>query len=1040
MATKRRRLKTKNKKKNNKTRKVGGINLVKELWGTDDAEDAAAKQKKKEEEGIELQDLGAIKSDSIRNAVLLPQIYSKGVSLSNRLNEADAAAQDPIGNADELNRFLDEASKSENKEELVEEDKTNEAQSEPVSVDIAKIAREVSLAAREAADALEAMKVDVKKADLIGDEVILDAASGTEEEEKVLIPEAPPMANSSEDEEEQLAESAAYPNAASKTEPSEVLDEIINDFKNLTSSMKDATTIEEITTINQKGEGVNELGDKYINALKLRVVNARHETIRKKLRPLITNKGKNIKAAFEEFQNAKKQKEAELNEVEIVDDDKLMEKLETGIAKQDKEEKELIENINKLADIEALGVAAGNVADAIREVAIKLKPNEDKGTVAPMPSVVTLPNSDEDADNLSLVLRKPDVLKAESGIEETMGECPSANIEITEEEDGAFSFKGMTEPKNKGDCKNKRTLLTLYPDRNKGCKDKATEKFQNFKNFCQRFEEPESSDTESSDEESSDTESSDTDSSDEESSGAKPQPDPLLQVTAPLPGAAIIDPATKIKQIKTIVNPAIQNLLSKLSPVSDQLRKQVTDYKKYTELLTTHHPNSKSGGGSPAKPTMAQLAQNVMENGFIIGIERPVDDETYKAYEYSNYKIFADELLKSTEPGAKTVLTDFKENEMKYRKAIATKLTDNEKMRLVVDSLYHLEEDTNGGSIIIRNYAIHTTKGTVPEIMERYKDVTFLREQRIELQREILRILKTKNQLTNSDYIKYMTLKELFEWLKPKYVLRQYKLEGDPQTPLFSSFGEDFIKKIFSGRAKTMKDLEYSIDALINKKIIAYDPGSDNGLIDNLKCYKKGKPKCNEIEYLELEKFPEQLKALILADENSSTSPQYKEISELAKLILADYTKKYAKKYTRKNQKPLMQNMTLKNQPKPAPKPVIIRPKFNVAIESDLKMIGYDKVKIPNPTPILITINKTGLTINNEVVDTKDKWDAVREMYLGYGKSQDDFKLPTYTNGELRFIIDTQAQKIAVYINKGKEILINNMKQLEELRSALNKA
>jgi hypothetical protein len=352
-------------------------------------------------------------------------------------------------------------------------------------------------------------------------------------------------------------------------------------------------------------------------------------------------------------------------------------------------------------------------------------------------------------------------------------------------------------------------------------------------------------------------------------------------------------------------------------------------------------------------------------------------------------------------------------------------------MRLVVDSLDGLENDATGGSIIIRNYAIHTTKGTVPEIIERYKDVTFLRERRIELQREILRILKTKNQLTNSDYIKYLTLKELFEWLKPKYVLRQYKLEGDPQTPLFSSFGEDFIKKIFSGRAKTMKNLEYSIDALINKKIIAYDPGSDNGLIENLKCYKKGKPKCNEIEYLELEKFPEQLKALILT--------QDKEISEPAKLILDDYTKKYAKKYTKKNQQSSMQNMTLKNQPKPAPKPVIIRPKFNVAIESDLKMIGYDKGKIPNPTPILITINKTGLTINNEIVDTKEKWDAVRETYLGYGKSQDDFKLPTYTKGELRFIIDAQAQKMAVYINKGKEILINNMKQLEELRSALNK-
>ena len=132
--------------------------------------------------------------------------------------------------------------------------------------------------------------------------------------------------------------------------------------------------------------------------------------------------------------------------------------------------------------------------------------------------------------------------------------------------------------------------------------------------------------------------------------------------------------------------------------------------------------------------------------------------------------------------------------------------------------------------------------------------------------------------------------------------------------------------------------------------------------------------------------------------------------------------------------------MTLKNQPKaPVPKPTIILPKFDGAIESDLKMIGYNKDLIPNPTPIVITINNAGLTINNEIVDTKEKWDAARQLYLGYGKSQDNFKLPTYTKGELRFIIDTQAQKMAVHINKGKAILINNSKQLEELKVALNK-
>lgn len=141
---------------------------------------------------------------------------------------------------------------------------------------------------------------------------------------------------------------------------------------------------------------------------------------------------------------------------------------------------------------------------------------------------------------------------------------------------------------------------------------------------------------------------------------------------------------------------------------------------------------------------------------------------------------------------------------------------------------------------------------------------------------------------------------------------------------------------------------------------------------------------------------------------------------------------KHVASNTKKNQPKLKLNMTLKT------KPIIIRPKFDPSIQSNLR-IGYDKDKIPNPEPIIITINKEGLNINGELVDTKDKWDAARELYLGYGKSQDDFKLPTYTNGELRFIIDLQEQKMVVHINKGKAILINNSKQLEELKAALNK-
>lgn len=162
-----------------------------------------------------------------------------------------------------------------------------------------------------------------------------------------------------------------------------------------------------------------------------------------------------------------------------------------------------------------------------------------------------------------------------------------------------------------------------------------------------------------------------------------------------------------------------------------------------------------------------------------------------------------------------------------------------------------------------------------------------------------------------------------------------------------------------------------------------------------------------------------------------------KEISEHAKIILADYTKKYAKKYTRKNKQSSPQNATFKNQPKPAPKPVIIRPKFDTTIESDLTMIGYDSSKIEIPEIVIITINKNGITINGERVN-KELWNAAREKYLGYGKSPDEFELPKYTAGELKFIIDLEARKIAAYINGGTEILINNNKQLDEFKSAVN--
>jgi hypothetical protein len=316
-----------------------------------------------------------------------------------------------------------------------------------------------------------------------------------------------------------------------------------------------------------------------------------------------------------------------------------------------------------------------------------------------------------------------------------------------------------------------------------------------------------------------------------------------------------------------------------------------------------------------------------------------------------------------------------------------------------------------------------------------------------------------------SSYIAYLKLQKLYQILhtENKYVLHKY-FDGII-TPTFGDFGPEFITNYFKVKvAKYRLGAETrticAIDTLIDK--LLSETGTDNTiLIYRLQCYKvfcldktsrsatrPYQDKCGHkaiyTKTATLLSFTEQLKEKesLYKVEVDFILNNYNKCKSLASTLPNKDTTSppppsntaTQQKYTIKNKLPSRLNTTFKA------KPVIIRPKFNVAIESDLKMIGYNKGKIPNPTPILITINKTGMTINNEIVDTKEKWDAVREMYLGYGKSQDDFKLPTYTNGELRFIIDTQAQKIAVYINKGKEILINNMKQLEELRSALNKA
>jgi hypothetical protein len=122
------------------------------------------------------------------------------------------------------------------------------------------------------------------------------------------------------------------------------------------------------------------------------------------------------------------------------------------------------------------------------------------------------------------------------------------------------------------------------------------------------------------------------------------------------------------------------------------------------------------------------------------------------------------------------------------------------------------------------------------------------------------------------------------------------------------------------------------------------------------------------------------------------------------------------------------------------PKPIIIRPNFDSAIQSDL-MIGYDKDKVSFESAaklLIITINKNGVMINGERIQSKDLWNAARKKYLGYEKSPDEFELPIYTDGELKFIIDLNERKIAAYINGSTEILINNIKQLDEFKSAVN--
>ena len=127
--------------------------------------------------------------------------------------------------------------------------------------------------------------------------------------------------------------------------------------------------------------------------------------------------------------------------------------------------------------------------------------------------------------------------------------------------------------------------------------------------------------------------------------------------------------------------------------------------------------------------------------------------------------------------------------------------------------------------------------------------------------------------------------------------------------------------------------------------------------------------------------------------------------------------------------------MSLKNQP---PNQVIIRPKFDDNIQSDLIMIGYDSSKINTPEIVTIKINKNGVMINGKHIESKDLWNTARQQYLGFGPSPDDFELPEYTAGELKFIVDLQEKKMAAYINGSKEILINNTKQLDEFKSAVN--
>jgi len=1176
MATKRRRLKTKNKKKNNKTRKVGGVNLTKALWGTDDAEDAAAKA---------------------------------------------AAAQDPVGDADELNRFLDEASKYENKEELVEEEKTNEAQSEPTSVDIAKIAREVSLAARKAADALEAMKVDVKKAEE-------EAESGEEEAREA----------SDSENEEVLIPGSDVATSDVKEDPVKRIMQLTNAFNRLAVDMKDATTMDQFNKISATGRRFGELKVNNMGRLNTKIKITPEGELKNELRTARRDIGSSIDASIKAFDEAKTQKEAELK-TPVSSDDELSRQLENGIKKREEEEEQLVETINKSVDIEDLGTAAGNVADAIREVASKLKPNEVIGnkvvTDEPPTNEVVVADTatgvaDEPQTNAGLGAQD-DVSEIEdllAGVDEKQTENKLTGL--------AMEVRNISEKfptlrlilKNKDETLHE-AILQLHIKSGVSLNE-GSDVYKGIHAHFLALQDMEPADITAADlihyvHPDKKTEIVVTEDPLSEFISEKLRVDVkrtpkerfmeyvLSLYTLPLadvfrtqlslftdqpfePG--IKDnryPARYANYVK-ILDVSTYTMYKTSSKSHNERHEDIKDnYRNYVEQLNEYIKNKtksftnfkdllsdsivhmtdlnmKIKNEAESLESEYKKAISWIDKGTMSGDEKKTQTEQLKKLKIKRYKQekHTQSVFDEVKDTVKAILLQFDKREAEYK--AKTVWTDKDKLNLVLDELQErlnvTDSKCEGGINIckptISDYYRHVGYGDFNKDYEKYvadikkidekikkeeelltqvneeekvkkakidadniasaavssntsalvanknigkglemvakgsfpgfvknliggKDQTYkgqknninkelakLRMEKITITKEFddkRRFLETSildlsevGDFDESSYIAYLKLQKLYKILhtENKYVL--YKYFDGITTPTFGDFGPEFITNYFKVKvAKYRLGAETrticAIDTLIDK--LLSETGTDNTiLIYRLQCYKvfcldktsrsatrPYQDKCgNKAIYTKtatLLSFTEQLKEKesLYKVEVDFILNNYNKCKSLASTLPKKDTTSpppppntaTQQNYTIKNKLPSRLNTTFKA------KPVIIRPKFNVAIESDLKMIGYDKGKIPNPTPILITINKTGLTINNEVVDTKDKWDAVREMYLGYGKSQDDFKLPTYTNGELRFIIDTQSQKIAVSINKGKEILINNMKQLEELRSALNK-